>query len=354
MKILKYLLLLFFLFLIGLTVFVTTQKGEYDIVRSEIISKSKPVVFSYISDYRNWETFGTWTEDFPDIKINYPSKTTGKGAFITWKSLENNGYAKTITIKENDSISQKIVWNDMNSKLYWTLKDTLGKTKVSIRTKGQMDLKTKIYAFFNGGINSVFGDVIEKNLKSLNHTLNFELDSYKVKVNGIVNVPKRFYISQSINSIDDKVLKNIKVMIPNLQHFFDKNNMISIGKPFVIYNHQNLEAKTTNLSICLAVRDSVFMTEGSDMGSGKLEAMSAVKVTLTGDYSHMNVAKRKALEYINKNQLKQDASLKTFEVYIKTIHDIKNPSKWITEVYFPIYPKRTVVEHHYTERDSLQ
>ncbi len=354
MKILKYLLLLFFLFLIGLTVFVTTQKGEYDIVRSEIISKSKSIVYTYVSDYRNWETFGTWTEEYPNLKINYPSKTSGKGAFISWKSTDDNGYAKTVSSKENDSIAQKVVWNDMNSNLYWTLKDTLGKTKVSIRTKGQMDLKTKIFAFFNGGINSILGNIIEKNLKSLNHTLNFELDSYKVKVNGIVQLPKRFYISQSINSYDDKVLKNIKVMIPNLQHFFDKNKMTSIGKPFVLYNNQDSQAKTTNLSICLAVRDSVFMSEGSDMGSGKLEAMSAVKVTLTGDYSHLNVAKRKALEYLNKNQLRQDLSLKTFEVYVKTVQDVKNPSQWITEVYYPIVPKRVVIEHHYTLHDSIQ
>ena len=354
MRILKYLLLLMFLFLIGLTVFVTTQKGEYDIVRSKIIAKPKATIYNYVVDYRNWETFGTWMQEYPGIQFHYSNNSNVKDGFVTWKNNDEIGYAKTVNSKENDSISQKIVWHEMNSTLSWTLKDTLGKTKISIRTKGKIDLKMKIYSFFHGGITSIVGDYIDKNLLALDRTLNYELNSYKIKVNGVVALPKKYYIGQTIHCYDDKVLKNIKIMIPNLIHFFNKNKLTAVGKPFVQYNEENGENKTTNITVSMAVRDSVNISEGSDMTSGKIETMSALKVTLIGDYSHLKAAKKKALDYINRNELRPDLNLKTFEVYSKTIQDVKNPSQWVTEIYIPLLPKREPVSTYITPKDSIQ
>jgi effector-binding domain-containing protein len=353
MRILKYLLLLIFLFLIGLTVFVTTQKGEYDIVRSKIISKPKATIYNYVIDYRNWETFGTWMQEYPDIQFHYSNNVNDKDGFVTWKNNDEIGYAKTVDCKENDSISQKVVWHEMNSTLSWTLKDTLGKTKVSIRTKGKIDLKMKIYSFFNGGITSIVGDYIDKNLVGLDRTLNYELNSYKIKVNGIVEVPKKYFIGQSIHCYDDKVLKNIKIMIPNLIHFFKKNNLSSMGKPFVQYHEESGDAKTSNITVSMAVRDSIHISEGSDMTSGEIATMSALKVTLIGDYSHLKAAKKKALDYINSNQLRQDVTSKAFEIYVKTVQDVKNPSKWVTEIYIPLVPKRVLAPEYSTPKDSL-
>ena len=353
MRILKYLLLLFFLFLIGLTVFVTTQKGEFDIVRTKIIAKPKATIYNYIVDYRNWETFGTWVKDNANFQSNYPNYTPDNEAFVTWKNNDDRGYARTLAIHGNDSISQKIVWNQMNSKLNWTLKDTLGKTKITLRIKGKIDLKTKIYTFLNGGINSIVGDFLDKNLIALDRTLNFELNSYKVKINGIVSIPQKYYIGQSINCYEDKVMKNVKIMIPNLLHFFNKNKMTAIGKPFVLYNNQNSLTNTANITVSMAVRDSIFITEGSDMTSGKLNNMSALKVTLLGDYSHLKAARKKAEDYINRNQIKVDASSKTFEIYRKTIQDVKNPSQWLTEIYIPIIPKHEVTPINTPVLDSI-
>lgn len=354
MRILKYLLLLFFLFLIGLTVYVTTQKGEYTIERSKIISKPKGTIYNYVLEYRNWETFGTWIQDYPGIQFHYSNSNVSKDSYATWFQAESKGYIKTKSVKESDSIAQKIVWNDMNSTLRWTFKDTLGKTKISIRTEGKMDLKMKIYAFFHGGINSIIGDLMDKNLQSLDRTLNYELNSYSIKVNGVVVVPKKYYIGQTINCYNDKLLKNIKIMIPNLIKFFNKNKINSVGKAFVKYNNENNQTKISNITVCMAVRDSVFMSEDSDMISGKIDQMSALKVTLQGDYSHLATAKKKAINYINQNQMERDMSLKTFEIYKTTIQDIKNPSKWVTELYIPLIPKKEKVEIIEPSRDSIQ
>ena len=114
------------------------------------------------------------------------------------------------------------------------------------------------------------------------------------------------------------------------------------GKPFVLYNKNN--GDVVNFSVCIPTMDSIYIMEGSDVNSGKIEAMTALKTTLTGDYSHLKETKSKVIAYLQKNNLKQNNYYPTVEVYSKTIQDIKFPSKWITELYIPIYPKATVTK----------
>jgi effector-binding domain-containing protein len=339
MRILKYILLLLVLFFIGLTVFVTTQKGDYDITRSKVIKTPRATVFNFINEYRNWETFGSWAQDDKSMHFIYPELTSGKGASYVWKGSDGDGDMKTTAVKENESIQQKMNFEGNASEVFWTFKDTLGATKVSWRNKGKMDAMTKIYAFFNGGIDNIIGVMYEKSLANLDRTLDYEMNTFSIKVNGIVSRPKNFYLHQTINSYENKAVKNIKILIPKMQSFFEKNKMVMHGKPFVIYNSTNTTSKIINFSVGIPIKDSIHIMEGSEIESGTIEAMTALKTTLTGDYSHLKQAKNKALDYIIKNNLKQNASVSSLEVYTKTFLDVKNPSKWITELYIPIYPK---------------
>ncbi len=343
MRILKYLFLLLILFFIGLTVFVTTQKGEYDIIRSKVIKTPRATVFNYVNEFRNWETFASWIQEDAEIKLRYSKISSGKGASFSWKDDDGDGNMKTIHVKENESIMQKMVYNDSPSEVFWTFKDTLGATKVSWRTKGKMTAMMKIATFFKGGINSVIGAIYEKSLATLDRTLDYEMNTYAIKIDGIVNHPKSFYISQTINSYEKNVVKNIKILVPNMIHFFIKNKMVMSGKPFVIYNKTG-QSNVVNFSVCAPIRDSIYIMPGSDVESGKIEAMTTLKTTLIGDYSHLKEAKSKAIAYLQKNQLKQNTFNTTIEVYSKTKLDIKNPSKWITELYIPIYPKAIKVK----------
>lgn len=353
MRILKYIFLLLLLFLVGLTVFVITQKGEYNITKTKIIKTSRATVYNFVNDYRNWETFGSWVQDDKTMRFTYPQLTSGKGASYSWIGTDGNGSMKTISCKENESINQKMIYNDSPSEVFWTFKDTLGATKVSWRSKGKMSVMMKIKAFINGGADYVIGSMYEKSLANLDHTLDYELHTFSIKVNGIVYRPKDFYIDQSINSYESKVVKNLKIMIPKMQSFFEKNKMVMHGKPFIIYHSKNEVAKTVAFSVCMPIKDSVYIMPGSDVSSGKIEAMTAVKITLIGDYSHLKAAKTKAIDYILKNNLKQNFGIKDIEVYVKTIQDIKNPSKWITELYIPVYPKVVAAKPRvYIAKDS--
>ena len=339
MRILKYIFLLIILALVGITVYVATQKGDFEITRSSIVKTSRSTIFDYVNDYKNWETFGSWMKKNSEVKFNYDAKTIGAGAKCSWENGSDDGNIKTLFVKENDSIAQRANFNGTNATISWTFKDTVGGTKVTVHSKGKMDIMTKISTFFQGGITSILGDVYEKSLRNLDKTLNYEMKTYSIKVNGIVQRSSGFCLKQTASSHIKSVPKNIKIMMQNMVGFFKKNKIAIIGKPFVMYDRYDIANNIATISVCIPVSQQISISDGSDVASGEIVAFTCLKTTLTGDYSHSKEAWAKALKYIADTGLKQNFAGSYSEVYVKTIDEIKQPSRWVTEIYIPVFPK---------------
>ncbi|MGA9639024.1 SRPBCC family protein [Flavobacterium sp.] len=339
MRIIKYLFLLILLSLVALSIFIATQKGEFNIERSKIINSSKSSVYNYINDYKNWEDFGSWIADDPDMKIIYAEKTIGPGASYSWEGNDGNGEMKTLFVKENDSISQKMTFNDSPSKVYWSFKDTIGGTKVTWRTKGKMNFLFKIYAALKGGPDKIIGEMYEKSLNNLDKALDYEINTFNIQEYGLVKRPIIYYLGQTFTSEIDKVLKNTSVVIPKITAFCAENNININGKPFVIYHSYDLAKKIAKISICLPIKTEILISSGSDIYSGTFQATEAVKTTLTGDYSHLQKAVDKGTAYLHKNQLKADPTILYIESFKIGKNDMKNTSKWVTDIFIPLEPK---------------
>jgi effector-binding domain-containing protein len=344
MRILKYIFLLILLAFVALSVFVATQKGDYDIVRSKIIKSPKAMVFNYVNDYRNWENWGSWKQEDAEMTFSYPEKTIGTGGSYSWSGKEGDGNMKTIFAKENDSIAQKMTYNGSSSDVYWNFKDTVGGTKVTWRTKGSMPFMFKIYASVKGGAEKVIGNMYEKSLANLDKTLDYEINTYNIKANGVVTKLGGFYLQQTITSKISNLSKNLKIMLPKIIHFFKKNNIPMNGKPFVIYHTYDVANGITKFSVCVPVKEEIFTSPGSDITGGKLEPFQAVKTTLTGDYSHSKEAWDKALEYFTKNNLVKNPSGPSMEIYTKGIEQEKSPSKWVTTIYIAVNSKAVIAK----------
>ncbi|MGL2966019.1 GyrI-like domain-containing protein [Flavobacterium sp. XGLA_31] len=342
MRILKYIFLLLLLALIGITVYVTTQKGSFAVSRSSIIKAQRSTVFDYINDYRNWETFGSWMTKDNTFTFEYAPKTIGAGGSFSWKNGSDFGSLRTYFVKENDSIAQKGHYNGTSSSLYWTFKDTIGGTKVTVHSKGEMDIFTKITTFFKGGMTSVLDDICEKSLRNLDKTLDYEMKTYTIKVNGISQRSSGYCLKQTVSCKIKSLSKNIKIMMPRMVHFFKKNKIAMAGKPFVLYERYDKANDFVTFSVNIPTVKQVFVMPGSDVESGEIMAFTCLKTTLIGDHSHTQEAWDKAKRYIADNGLKENVAGKYTEVYLKTIDDVKQPSKWITEIYIPVFPKAVV------------
>jgi len=59
-------------------------------------------------------------------------------------------------------------------------------------------------------------------LANLDKTLDYEINTYNIKVNGIVQKFGGFYLQQTINSKISNVSKNLRIMIPKMINFSKK------------------------------------------------------------------------------------------------------------------------------------
>ncbi len=344
MRILKYIFLLLLLAFIGITVYVATQKGDFEVTKSSVVKAQRSTVFDYVNDYRNWETFGSWMTKGTALKFEYGSKTMGAGGASSWKNDSDHGSLRTYFVKENDSIAQRGSFNGTTSVVNWTFKDTVGGTKVTVHCKGQMDVLTKISSFFKGGLSTIISDICEKSLRNLDKTLDYEMKTYAIKVNGISQRASGYCLKQTVSCKIKSLSKNIKIIMPRMVHFFKKNDIAMAGKPFVLYERYDVAADFVTFSVNIPTAQEVFVMPGSDIASGEIVAFTCLKTTLVGDHSHAQEAWIKARKYIADNDLKENFAGKYAEVYVKTIDDVKQPSKWITEIYIPVFPKAAVVE----------
>jgi hypothetical protein len=339
MRILKYLFLLLLLSLVALSIFIATQKGEFTIERSKIINSPKASVYNYVNDYRNWEDFETWSDQDTQTQYNYPENTIGKGSYYNWVGKDGSGNIQTLFTKENDSIAQKMMFDGTNSQVNWKFKDTIGGTKVTWSSKGKMDFMFKIYSALNGGVDKIIGTIYEKSLANLDKNLVYEIKTFSIKNEGVIKHPQLFYVAQTFTTEISKINKNFKIVLPKITTFCADNNITVSGSPFIIYHTYDTASGLAKISIALSIQSEISLSAGSDINSGKLENFEAVKVTLAGDYSHSQKAYNKAVAVLNQKQLKRDPNYAFIAMYKKGKSEIKNPSKWLTEIYIPLEPK---------------
>lgn len=339
MRILKYLFLLLLLSLVALSIFVATQKGEFSVERSRVINSPKSAVFNYVNETKNWEDWNSWAVEDSLMHVTLSKNTLGKGSLCSWEGKAGSGDLKTLYAKVNDSILQTMNFNGNSSEVFMSFKDTLKGTKVTWKATGKMSFMYKIMNTFNGGAEKVIGLMFEKSLTNLDRKLDYEINTYSIKVNGVSNKLENFYLEQTFTSEISKIRKNSEIVISKITNFCKQNTITISGKPFIIYNTYDSANGLARISICIPIKEAIFIVEGSDIMSKKIKAFQAVKTTLTGDYVHLKAALDKTREFIKANYLTKDMAFSHVEVFVTSKKEEKSPSKWITEIYIPVKPK---------------
>jgi hypothetical protein len=339
MRILKYLFLLLLLSLVALSIFIATQKGGFSVKKSKIINSPKSAVFNYVNDTKNWQDWNSLAVEDSLIKVTLSNKTIGVGSSLTWDGKEGNGDLQTINVKENDSIIQTMNINGNEARVSMRFKDTIGGTKISWTAKGKMGFMYKVLTIFNGGAVKITGSIFEKSLNNLVKKLDDEINNYSIKVDGLVNHPEAFYLAQTFTSEFSKVDKNSGIVFTKIIDFCKKNNVVMSGKPFIMYHTFDKIKEIAKLSVCIPIKDPIFIVEGSDISSKTLAPFQAVKTTLTGDYSNNKKALDKTEEYLRSKYLNSDTTFSHLEILMIGKNEINNPSKWSTEFYYPIKQK---------------
>ena len=354
MKILKYLFLLLLLLSVGGSVFIATQKSDFTTIKSIVIKTPKAAVYNYLNDTRNYKDWFIFDTNNSSVTIEYSKNPSGVGSFFSWDGSDGEGKTTVFYTKESDSIVQKTDLDGVLSETIWKLKDTIGGTKVTCISKGELSFSNKINSLFTGGVNKVIGRKLEQSLNNLDRSLVYELNTYSVNSNGIVYKKGCYYLKRTINTKLSRLNYNIKVLIPYLTNFSNKNNISISGKPFVIYNTIDESNEILNISVCLPIKRRIFTSAESDIICNELEGYNAFKTTLNGDYSHRKTAWKKAKDFVNKNNENLEKSIPLLEVYNKSFMDGLSPSKWQTTIYSGLKTSNNTIRETTSNNESLE
>ncbi|AFL79896.1 transcriptional regulator, effector-binding domain/component [Aequorivita sublithincola DSM 14238] len=348
MKILKYLLFLILLIIIGSAIYFGTKDGTYDVQDSITIMAPPEVVFNKVNDYKSWETWGPWKKEDPSITFTYAEKTSGEGASYSWDG-DMSGSMTTTKVIPNKEIEQDLTLvtpaGERHPKVYWNFEEVDGGTKVTWGMKGEHTLIDKAYYSFSGmDFNAQMHKMNKEGLEGIALEVAEDMKQYSINVDGVTQYGGGYYMYTTSVAKQEEVDQKTEPMMNMVIDFVKTNNLNMAGKPFTLYNSIDNANNTVIFSTGVPVKEKVVTPEGSPVVCGFMEPVSAVKISLKGNYKHISEAYSKGEKYIVQNSLQKDPEGKMFEVYITDPEATPNPADWLTEIYIPIITSPEPVE----------
>ncbi len=343
MKIVKYILLLLLLVIIGGAIYVALKDGSFDVSKTRTIKAPTELVYQNVSDFKNWETWGPWMADDPNMKINYPENTVGKGGSYTWESeIMGNGGMTTIEAVENKSLNQEIFFKfpmgESRSDVYWNFaKAEGGATDVTWGMKGEQSFMEKAFMLFQKEpFEAQLEQMYDVGLSNLDSVVTASMSKYSINVNGIKDYGGGYYMYATGACKQSEVSSKMAQMFPMVMSYVMANNLEMAGRPFTLYDEVNSEQGTMIMSVCIPVRERVVTPGGSQVLCGFIEPGKYMNTTLQGNYTNLHEAWQKTTNGLQKEGVEEDKERKPFEIYMTDPTQVTNPADWVTEIYLPI------------------
>lgn len=339
MKFFKFLLFVILIVVIGGAIYFGTQDGTYQIEATREINAPREVIYDIVNEYKTWEEWGPWKKEEPTIIFNYGDNTSGEGASYSWQG-EMDGSMTTVKTTPAISLDQQMVLQtpagERTSEVYWSFESTEQlSTIVTWGIKGEHTLIDKVYYAFSGmDFDGSMKKIYEQGLDGLDAESRKAITKYTININGITQYSGGFYLYRT-TSAKARMIPSIMAQNYNgISAFMNENNIAITGMPFTIYNETftNGDVIMTN---ALPVREKIIVAGDTNVFSGYMPTVTAVKTTLTGNYTNLAEASNKSMQYV-RDQGYTLSQEKPFEVYVTDPQKYPNPADWITEIYVPI------------------
>ena len=346
MKLLKYFFFLILIVVIGGAIYFGTQDGTYAVTESKVINAPASLIFNNVNDFKNWQSWGPWMAKDPDVKINYAEQTAGEGGSYSWTSdVEEvgNGSMTSQKVIPNKEIAQSITFNtpigNSKSDVTWKFEPTENptQTKVTWGMSGEQSLLEKVFmTFSNIDLEADIKTMYQEGLTNLEGVVTKEMQKYSINPNGVSQYGGGYYMYNTTAARMDEIGLKMGPLMGQVMGFMQRENIKQAGAPFTIYNQIDPAQNSVIFSAAIPVKEKINTPQGSPILSGYLQPVTAVKVTLKGDYKNLPEAYAKGQAFLSKNGYISHPTAKMFEVYSTDPSVVLNPAEWITEIYIPI------------------
>jgi effector-binding domain-containing protein len=304
------------------------------LMERDIIIKSPPtVVYDQINILKNWEKWSPWYKMDTTAKITYSTPDSGIGAWYTWESTNKKIGKGKLSLMETKSPSLvklrlSMMEGDSQTLSSFLLAPADSGTKVSWLFDSRIGLNpfNKYMALI---MKSVLRKSFDNGLADLKRVCESHPTETQYKIE-LTDVKAFCYIGIRDTCSYSTISQKMGQQFGQLMEFLTKNKVIEIAPPFAIYH--KFENGIFDMESAIPI-DKCIKSKGnikcSDMKEGK-----AVVLYYTGSYDKMDKAYRQLEEWISKNNHK--ISGPPWEEYITDPSKEKDPSRWLTKIYFPV------------------
>lgn len=338
MKALKYIIFLLLIIVIGLAIYIGVQPNSYEVSRTRNFEAPSAVIYDNVIDFKNWEAWSSWAEKDPDMVITLSEQTKGVGGHYSWEDKDGIGSMKTLATEANSSINQELHFGDFEpSQVSWNFNSKEDGTTdvVWSMSSDKVPFMFKAFSVISGGFDNMIGPDFERGLEKLDSIIQVSMDQYQVTIEGIKDYGGGYYLYKTTNADNSNISQKMGENYGSIGAFMGQNNIAMNGMPLTVYHEMNQEEGTLIMSNGIPVSEKINTPRGSDILCGYIPKTKVLKVTMTGNYTHLEKAWGQAMEHIAKNNLVTSEE-KPFEIYTNDPGNFPNPADWRTEIYIPL------------------
>ncbi len=344
MKILKYLVLAVVVLLAGLAIYTAMQPSSYEIKRTQTIKAPIDVVYNYVDDYKNWEAWGPWLEEDPNLKMMYNEQTSGIGASYSWEGKDGVGSATRKAAVANEMISDELDFDSMGKAITkWDLKTVDGGTEATwTMSAEETPFIMKFFSAISGGYDSMMGPMFERGLVKLDSVSQIKakevaktMNAYRLgEITKSPYEPQKFIGYPHSSKMDmEEMMGYFGTSLPKAGAYAAEKGL-TLGEytPGSVFTKWDDEKGEAEFMIGLFVNDDVSPGEG--MQAITLAKGETVMVSKYGEYGVGDDKAHEAIKaYIEEHQLTVSGPI--YEMYTNDPATVK-PNEIQTNLYYPV------------------
>ncbi|MEN9521934.1 MAG: hypothetical protein RL065_311 [Bacteroidota bacterium] len=302
-------------------------------------------VFDLVNNLHKWEMWSPWHDMDPNMKIKYNEIENGKGAKYEWTSENKNvgnGSMEITDVKSNEQISTQMHFGEMGNPTgtFTFTKEGEG-TKVVWGFNGDCSempfYMVPMCKYFNLFMDKMLGPDFEKGLKRLDSISMLKPKAIKGSIESIseVDVPTQNCITLSGEAKIEEIGNKLGELYGKIQAKISENKLTMAGAPCAMYPDYKPGDAQTKIIACIPTNKLCTGKCDANMKCLECKASKCVKAKYLGPYETNHIAYEAIQKYITEHKLTMSGDM-PWEEYENDPMTEKDPSKYITNVYWPI------------------
>lgn len=310
--------------------------STYKVERSKTMNASPAIVYSQISNLKNWNSWTAWARMDSAMTHSYEGTDGAVGSIMRWKSEEmGEGNVEITELVPNEKVGYKLTfvdWGSVSTGVF-TIVDSAGASNVNWTNEGDVPFLMRTMCLFMGGMDAMMGPDFEKGLNNLTEITEampplMEFPFYEVKEIQFGDVAYIGIEFDTLIAAVDSIL--FGMAYGQLGEYVAINKIEVMGAPVCITKSWDEVAGRCNLIPAFPVRLGTKVKDPRFVLT-EFKNPKALVLDYYGDYMEIYKAHMFYDQYLTENSLKSSVCI---EEYITDPMTVSTYDSVLTKVFY--------------------